>query len=115
LIVSPCSRRAVSVWTRRGQALLAWGGEEVTLTAREFSLAEFLIRRKGQVVSRNTIAEHVWDSELDIDSNVIEVYIGYLRRKLDDGRMRGLIETVRGIGYRLMETAEERSDATQTA
>lgn len=91
------------------------GEEEVTLTAREFSLAEFLVRRKGQVVSRNTIAEHVWDSELDVDSNVIEVYIGYLRRKLDDGRTRGLIETVRGIGYRLMETAEERSDATQTA
>lgn len=91
------------------------GEEEVTLTAREFSLAEFLVRRKGQVVSRNTIAEHVWDSELDVDSNVIEVYIGYLRRKLDDGRTRGLIETVRGIGYRLMETAEERSDVTQTA
>jgi two-component system OmpR family response regulator len=74
-----------------------------------------MIRRKGQVVSRNTIAEHVWDSELDIDSNVIEVYIGYLRRKLDDGRTRGLIETVRGIGYRLMDTSEERFDATQTA
>lgn len=88
------------------------GEEEVTLTAREFSLAEFLVRRKGQVVSRNTIAEHVWDSDLDVDSNVIEVYIGYLRRKLDDGRTRRLIETVRGIGYRLIDTAEERSDAT---
>lgn len=85
-----------------------WRGEtEIMLTTREFSLAEFLIRRKGQVVSRNTIAEHVWDSELDIDSNVIEVYIGYLRRKLDEGRTRGLIETVRGIGYRLVETSGE--------
>ena len=82
------------------------------LTAREFSLADFLIRRKGQVVSRNTIAEHAWDSELDIDSNVIEVYIGYVRRKLDDGRTRGLIDTVRGVGYRLLETTEEISDAT---
>ncbi|MEO6200537.1 MAG: response regulator transcription factor [Cryobacterium sp.] len=89
------------------------GEEEVTLTAREFSLAEFMIRRKGQVVSRNTIAEHVWDSELDIDSNVIEVYIGYLRRKLDDRRPRGLIETVRGVGYRLVDTADGSSDATQ--
>ncbi|MBG6214748.1 two-component system OmpR family response regulator [Cryobacterium sp. CAN_C3] len=88
------------------------GEEEVTLTAREFSLAEFMIRRKGQVVSRNIIAEHVWDSELDIDSNVIEVYIGYLRRKLDDGRTKGLIDTVRGTGYRLMEPAEKESDAT---
>lgn len=85
-----------------------WRGEmEIMLTTREFSLAEFLIRRKGQVVSRNTIAEHVWDSELDIDSNVIEVYVGYLRRKLDEGRTRGLIETVRGIGYRLVETSGE--------
>lgn len=93
-----------------------WRNEdEVTLTAREFSLAEFLIRRKGQVVSRNTIAEHVWDSELDIDSNVVEVYIGYLRRKLDDGRTRGLIETVRGIGYRLVDAAQEGSDAAQTS
>jgi len=93
-----------------------WSGEEeVTLTAREFSLAEFMIRRKGQVVSRNTIAEHVWDSELDIDSNVIEVYIGYLRRKLGDNRRRGIIETVRGIGYRLMDTAEESADATRRA
>jgi two-component system OmpR family response regulator len=93
-----------------------WSGEEeVALTAREFSLAEFMIRRKGQVVSRNTIAEHVWDSELDIDSNVIEVYIGYLRRKLGDRRTRGLIETVRGIGYRLVDTAEGSADDTQRA
>jgi two-component system OmpR family response regulator len=90
-------------------------GVEIMLTAREFSLAEFLIRRKNQVVSRNTIAEHVWDSELDIDSNVIEVYIGYLRRKLDDGQTRGLIETVRGIGYRLADTAEENLSAVQTS
>lgn len=91
-----------------------WSGEEeVTLTAREFSLAEFMVRRKGQVVSRNTIAEQLWDSELDIDSNVIEVYIGYLRRELGDSRTRGRIETVRGIGYRLMDTAEESADATR--
>jgi two-component system OmpR family response regulator len=76
-------------------------GTEVTLTAREFALAEFLMRKKGQVVSRNTIAEHVWDAELDIDSNVIEVYIGYLRRKLDRGDGPSVIETVRGVGYRL--------------
>lgn len=81
-------------------------GDEVTLTAREFALAEFLIRRKGQVVSRNTIAEHVWDAELDIDSNVIEVYIGYLRRKLDRGTGSSVIETVRGAGYRLLEQTE---------
>lgn len=88
-----------------------WRGDfEISLTQREFSLAEFLIRKKGQVVSRNTIAEHVWDSELDIDSNVIEVYIGYLRRKLGAGR--DVIETVRGAGYRLMDASEETARAS---
>ncbi|MDQ1580049.1 MAG: hypothetical protein QOD05_824 [Microbacteriaceae bacterium] len=97
-----------------------WRGEnEIVLTAREFSLAEFLIRRKGQVVSRNTIAEHVWDAELDIDSNVVEVYIGYLRRKFDAGSGVSSIETVRGVGYRLLgdirlrESKGDKADAAQ--
>ena len=90
-------------------------GQEVTLTAREFSLLEFLIRRKGQVVSRDTIAEHVWDSELDVDSNVIEVYIGYLRRKLDARSSVSSIETIRGAGYRLLDEAEESADAPDPA
>ncbi len=81
-----------------------WRGDvEVALTPREFSLAEFLLRRKGRVVSRNSIAEHVWDAELDIDSNVVEVYIGYLRRKLG----RADIETVRGFGYRFLDEPAE--------
>lgn len=83
------------------------GGVEVTLTAREFSLLEFLIRRKGRVVSKATIAEHVWDAELDIDSNVVEVYIGYLRRKLDRPFGRADIETVRGFGYRLLDQPDQ--------
>ena len=89
-----------------------WRGEvEVDLTTREFSLAEFLIRRKGQTVTRNSIAEHVWDAELDIDSNVVEVYIGYLRRKLDRPFGRADIETVRGFGYRLRDLAPELGSA----
>ena len=76
---------------------------QIELTAREFALAEFLLRRKGQLVSKNTIAEHVWDAELDVDSNVIEVYIGYLRRKLDRPFGRDDIQTVRGLGYRLQD------------
>jgi two-component system OmpR family response regulator len=74
--------------------------DEVTLTAREFALAEFFFRRKGQIVSKSTIAAHVWDAELDVDSNVIEVYVGYLRRKLG-GTGVAVIETIRGAGYRL--------------
>ncbi len=76
---------------------------EVVLTAREFSLAEYLMRRKGQVVSRSQIAEHVWEAELDVDSNVVEVYIGYLRRKLDRPFGTKSIDTVRGAGYRLVD------------
>ncbi len=78
-------------------------GAEVTLTTREFALAEFLVRRKGDVVSRSQIAEHVWDAELLVDSNVVEVYIGYLRRKLAPTEGGSLIETVRGAGYRLRD------------
>lgn len=85
-----------------------WRGNiEVTLTAREFALTEFLLRRKGQVVSRNTIAAHIWDAELDIDSNVVEVYIGYLRRKLDRPFGRNDIQTVRGAGYRLVDSPRD--------
>ncbi|GAB3806652.1 response regulator transcription factor [Humibacter antri] len=84
-----------------------WRGEqEVVLTAREFALAEFLLRRKGQLVSKTMIADHVWDAELDVDSNVIEVYIGYLRRKLDKPFHRADIETVRGLGYRMRDNTD---------
>ncbi|WP_213452215.1 response regulator transcription factor [Rhizomonospora bruguierae] len=72
-------------------------GAEVGLTAREFSLLEYLMRRPGQVVSKTELLDHVWDAALDTAPNVVEVYIGYLRRKL--GRSR--LETVRGVGYRL--------------
>jgi two-component system OmpR family response regulator len=85
------------------------GTEEIALTAREFSLLEFLVRRRGQIVSRTTIAEHVWDADLDVDSNVIEVYIGYLRRKVDRPFGVQTIETVRGVGYRLREQADAPS------
>ncbi len=60
------------------------------------------MRRKGQVVSRSQIAEHVWGADLDVDSNVVEVYVGYLRKKLDQPFGVRSIETVRGVGYRLV-------------
>lgn len=81
-----------------------WRGQvEIMLTAREFSLLEYLMRSRGMVASRAMIAEHVWDAELDIDSNVVEVYMGYLRRKVDRPFGRHDIETVRGVGYRLID------------
>jgi len=77
------------------------GDEEVVLTTREFAVLEYLIRRPGEVVSKIELLDHVWDAAMDTAPNVVEVYIGYLRRKL--GRDR--VETVRGAGYRLVPGA----------
>ncbi len=72
-------------------------GEELSLTTREFGLLEMFMRHPGQVLSRFELLEHVWDGSYENRSNVIDVYVGYLREKLD----RETIETVRGAGYRL--------------
>jgi two-component system copper resistance phosphate regulon response regulator CusR len=77
-------------------------GEEVALTSREFALLEFLARRAGEVVTRSEIAEHVWDEKFDPFSNVIEVYIRRLRRKLDRSGAESIIRTRRGDGYQLV-------------
>lgn len=73
----------------------------IELTAKEYALLEYLARRANQVVSRADIAEHVWDENFDPFSNLIEVYIQRLRRKIDDGHEPKLIRTLRGEGYRL--------------
>ena len=72
-------------------------GRLVTLTPREFTLLEYLIRNAGRVVSKTEILDHVWDPAVDTDPNAVEVYVGYLRRKLG----HAALETVRGVGYRL--------------
>jgi DNA-binding response OmpR family regulator len=74
---------------------------EVGLTAREMSLLEFLLRRKGEVVSKREILDHVWDEDFEGDPNIVEVYVRHLRNKLDRPFQREAIETVRGSGYRL--------------
>jgi DNA-binding response OmpR family regulator len=79
-------------------------GQEISLTAREFMLLEFLLRRPDEVVSKTDILTHVWDENFDGDTNIVEVYIGYLRRKIDAPFRRHIIETVRGAGYRLLGT-----------
>jgi two-component system OmpR family response regulator len=75
--------------------------EELTLTTREFALLEAFMRRPGEVLSRFELLEHVWDDSYENRSNVIDVYVGYLRDKLDRPFGRSSIETVRGAGYRL--------------
>ncbi|MEV4367096.1 response regulator transcription factor [Nonomuraea sp. NPDC049637] len=76
------------------------GETPVELTPREFALLEFLMRRRDEVVSKSEILEHVWDT-FDTDPNVVEVYVGYLRRKVDAPFGRNVLQTVRGAGYRL--------------
>src|SRR3989304_3603791 len=75
------------------------GEEVISLTNREFALVEYFMRNPGRVLTRTMIAEHVWDYSFDSDTNVIDVYVNYLRKKIDAGRERKLIHTVRGVGY----------------
>lgn len=86
-------------------------GKNISLTAKEYSLLEFFILRKGKIVSRDEIAEHVWDENFDPFSNVIDVYVRRLRKKIDDDFDQPLIHTRRGEGYIL--SAEAGSDSDQ--
>jgi len=80
---------------------VARGAQRLDLTSREFAVLEFLARRAGQVCSKREIIENVWDVDFDGDPNIVEVYVGHLRRKVDRPFGRNSIETVRGAGYRL--------------
>ena len=81
------------------------GGNPVDLSAREYALLEYLAHREGQVVSRSDIWEHLYDQNDETTSNVVDVYIGYLRNKLDRGHDTKLIHTRRGLGYLLAAQA----------
>jgi len=89
LRLDPASRR---VWR---------GEDEVPLTARELAVLDYLLRCRGEVVSKRDILDHVWDSDFEGDPNLVEVYVRRLRGKLDRPYGRAAIETVRGAGYRL--------------
>ena len=78
-------------------------GKRIDLTAREFALLDFFMRRAGQVLSRAMIAHHVWGVDFDTFTNVIDVYVNYLRRKIDADFEPKLLHTVRGVGYVLKE------------
>ena len=83
-----------------------WRGEaEIKLSAKEFALLEAFMRRPGQVLSRDQLLEHAWDYAYENRSNVIDVYVRYLRDKIDRPFARDTIETVRGVGYRLRREA----------
>jgi DNA-binding response OmpR family regulator len=79
------------------------GGEEIKLTPREFTLLEYLMHNKNMVLSREMILDRVWSYSLEIESRVVDVYMGYLRTKIDKGQKRKLIQSVRGFGYMIKD------------
>jgi heavy metal response regulator len=79
------------------------GGKELELTAKEYALLEYMMRNPNQVLTRTMIAEHVWDYTFDSFTNIIDVYVNYLRKKVDKDFDKKLIHTVRGVGYVLKE------------
>ena len=81
------------------------GGQRIELTTKEYALLEYLMRNAGRVLTRPMIAEHVWNLDFDTFTNVIDVYVNYLRNKIDRGHARRLIHTVRGSGYVLRAEA----------
>ncbi len=83
------------------------GGRLIELSPREFTLLEYLMRHPRHVLTRTQLAEHVWNFDFFSDSNVVDVYIGYLRRKIDRGFDRPLLQTVRGVGYRFSDAPDE--------
>lgn len=82
------------------QRVVKRGGRRIDLTSKEFMLLEYLMRNSGHKVSRAMIVEHVWNLNFDTMTNVVDVYINYLRKKVDEGAEKKLIHTVRGVGYR---------------
>ena len=79
------------------------GTRKIDLSAKEYALLDYFIRNPGRVLTRTMIAEHVWDYNFDPMTNIIDVYVNYLRRKIDSDREHKLIHTVRGVGYVLKE------------
>ncbi len=75
------------------------GGKNIVLTSKEYALLEYLLRNQGSVLTRTQILDHVWNFEFDYDSNIVDVYIRYLRGKIDKGYDTKLIHTIRGFGY----------------
>ena len=82
------------------------GSRVIELTSKEFGLLEYLMRNAGRRVTRAMIIEHVWNLSFDSSTNLVDVYINYLRRKVDDGAPQKLIHTIRGVGYELSGPAE---------
>jgi heavy metal response regulator len=91
--------RVADITLDPARRLVFRGQEKIELTTKEFALLGYFMRNPGRVLTRTMIAEHVWDYDFDPMTNVIDVYVNYLRKKIDSGREAKLIHTVRGAGY----------------
>ena len=87
----------------RPDAWFAAGTEKIDLSTKEFALLDYFMRNPGRVLTRTMIAEHVWDYDFDTATNVIDVYVNFLRKKIDADRAVKLIHTIRGVGYVMQE------------
>ena len=83
------------------------GTKRIDLTSKEYALLEYLVLNAGRVLSRNMILEHVWDQSFDGFSNIVDVYVGHIRSKVDDGFEPKLLKTVRGVGYVIRDERQE--------
>lgn len=83
------------------------GSKLIKLTAKEFRLLEYLMRNKGQILSREMILNRIWNYSFDIETRVVDIYIGYLRKKIDSGYEKKLIHSIRGFGYTIKEGKSE--------
>jgi len=97
----PAVLAAGDLWLDPGAHRAGRGEAQIALTPREFALLEYLLRHRDQVVSKSEILAGVWDENFEGDPNIVEVYVGYLRRKIDVPYGKQAIETVRGLGYRV--------------
>ncbi len=88
-------------------------GKRIDLTSKEFSLLEYLMPNAGRRVTRAMIVEHVWNLAFDTSTNVVDVYVNYLRRKVDDGHGNRLIHTVRGVGYEMSNRSSPHDEAAR--
>ncbi len=91
------------------------GGRQIRLTTREFALLELLASHPGQIFPQDRLIDALWDADFASESNIVEVYVRSLRRKIDDGRRDGIIETVRGSGYRLRAAGDPGSGPASEA
>ncbi len=101
------SLRVADLELDRMERTVTRGGERIELTLKEFNLLEYLMQKAGKRVTRTMIMERVWGLAFDTSTNVVDVYINYLRKKVDEGRTPRLIHTIRGVGYQVSATGED--------